>query len=324
MSARFGDAELAAKLEKALGSRGRVAGAATVADGQARVASVNAPLDADYEIGSVSKGITGLLYVDAIERGEVSPGSTLGDLLPMPDGDAQRISLSSLATHTSGLPRLPAAADPLTRTIALWRHGTNPYGETLGELLAQARDVKLEGSKPRYSNFGFELLGHAVASAAGMSYAELVRTRLAVPLGMQATYVPAHPEELRRSAVAGRSRLGGAREAWTGEAIGPAGGIRSSIEDLSRLVAALLDGSAPGVAALDDAAEFGPRVRIGAAWITIGLKGNRVTWHNGGTGGFRSWLGVDRTAGTGVAVVSAASAPTDGFGFRTLQGLTAP
>ena len=84
----------------------------------------------------------------------------------------------------------------------------------------------------------------------------------------------------------------GVQEPWTGEAIAPAGGLRAPITDLARLVAALLDGSAPGLAALDPVADFsGPRVRIGAAWITLEHQGREITWHNGGTGGFRSWLG---------------------------------
>jgi len=295
---------------------------ATISHGRVATASVNAPLGADYEIGSVSKGITGLLYTDAVERGEVSPESTLGDLIPMPPGDAAGVTLGALATHTSGLPRLPNAAEPLKRTIALMRHGTNPYGETVAELLEQARDVELSTSKPSYSNFGFELLGHAVATAAGTNFAELVRSRLTAPLGMHSTYTPAQPSELSPAALSGRSRRGRARQPWTGEAIGPAGGIRSTIGDLAVLAAALLDGSAPGITALDPVRDFAARTRIGAAWITIDLKGTAVTWHNGGTGGFRSWVGLDREAGTAVVVLSAASVPVDGLGFRTLQQVT--
>jgi CubicO group peptidase (beta-lactamase class C family) len=318
----FGADALAGKLQQALGKRGRPAAIATFTRGNATVASVNAPLEVDYEIGSVSKGITGLLYADAVARDEVSADATLGELLAVPSGEVASVRLGSLATHTSGLPRLPDAAEPLKRSIALWRHGTNPYGETLDELLEQTRDVKLSDPRPRYSNFGFELLGHAVARAAGMTYAELVRTRLTGPLGMASTYVPSSPSELRSTALAGRSRSGRSREPWTGEAIGPAGGIRSTIGDLSILVAALLDGSAPGIAALDPVIDFAPRTRIGAAWITIDLKGTPITWHNGGTGGFRSWLGLDRRAKAGVVVLSAASVPPDGLGFRMLQQVT--
>jgi CubicO group peptidase (beta-lactamase class C family) len=322
LMATFGDAGLAAQLEKALGRRGRPAAAATVSTDGHLVASVNAPLEADYEIGSVSKGLTGLLYADAVTRGEVTPSSTLGDFLPL-GGEVAGVTLGALSTHTSGLPRLPAAAQPWKRTIELWRHGTNPYREHLNELLDQASTVKLSEPKPAYSNLGFELLGHAVAGAAGMRYSELVRARLTGPLGMESTYVPTEPGELRPTAVAGTSRGGRPRQPWTGEAVGPAGGIRSSISDLVTLVGALLDGSAPGITALDPVRDFTSRTRIGAGWITIALRGHDITWHNGGTGGFRSWVGIDQAAGTGAVVLSAASLPTDGFGFRLLQQLNA-
>ena len=62
----------------------------------------------------------------------------------------------------------------------------------------------------------------------------------------------------------------------------------------------------------------GPAVRIGAAWITLEHHDRAITWHNGGTGGFRSWLGLDRRAGTGVAVLSATSRSVDRHGFELL------
>jgi len=271
------------------------------------------------EIGSVSKGITGLLYADALARGEVTGTTTLGDLLPLGPSPAAGLTLEAVSTHRSGLPRLPAAAQPLRRTLALWRHGTNPYGETLAELLEQVRDVALGKPQPRYSNLGFELLGHAVAAAAGMPYADLVRARIAEPLGLATLYAPATPADLSPAALTGRSSRGAAREAWTGEAIAPAGGLRASVTDMARLVGALLDRSAPGVAALDPAADFSRRVRIGAAWITLEHGGRAITWHNGGTGGFRSWLGLDRAAGTGAVVLTATSASVDRHGFALLS-----
>nr|BFE50687.1 hypothetical protein GCM10017745_41140 [Saccharothrix mutabilis subsp. capreolus] len=80
--------------------------------------------------------------------------------------------LSALSTHTSGLPSLAAA--PIGKTLALWFKGTNPYGETLDQLLAQARTVRPGPPRPRYSNLGFQLLGHALAAAAGTPFATLV------------------------------------------------------------------------------------------------------------------------------------------------------
>jgi CubicO group peptidase (beta-lactamase class C family) len=287
------------------------------------VASLGAPLDADYEIGSVSKGITGLLNADACARGELGPDTTHGDVLPLGDCPAAGVTLAAVSRHTSGLPGLPRSARPWRRTAAFLLHGTNPYGETLEELLAQARSVQLSAPRPRYSNFGFELLGHAVAAGAGMSYRALVRERLAAPLGLSSIYMPATAAELGPRAIIGTSRSGRPREPWTGEAVAPAGGIRASIGDMASLVQALLDGTAPGVAALDPVANFaGPAARIGAAWMTLRVKGRDITWHNGATGGFRTWAGLDREAGTGVVLLSATAVTVDRQGFRMLRELT--
>ncbi|WP_435971981.1 serine hydrolase domain-containing protein [Streptomyces sp. Qhu_M48] len=292
-------------------------------DGTARSATGSAPdagLDADFEIGSISKGVTGLLYAEALARGEIGARTTLGELLPLGDAPAGRVTLESLSIHRSGLPRIPPAADTWRRTFALWRHGTNPYGEDLGRLLDQTRGVRVGRPKPRYSNLGFELLGHALARAAGTTYGELVRLRVTDPLGLGCFYLPASAEQLRPGAVRGTNRKGRPQEPWTGEALGPAGGIRADIRSMARLTEALLDGSAPGLAALDPVAPLGTGARIGAAWITIRVKGLTVTWHNGGTGGFRSWLGLDRATGTGVVVLSATTASVDRHGFALLTG----
>lgn len=298
-----------------------MAAVATVSPAGTSVASVGASADADFEIGSISKGITGLLYADARERGEIGPSTTLGDVLPLDGTPVAGVTLSSITTHRSGLPRLPAS--PLRKSMALLLHGTNPYGETLDQLLTQSRGVRLGPARPRYSNLGFELLGHALASAAGTTFQGLLRDRVATPLGLDVCYAPATPADLRPAALTGTTRWGRKRQPWTGEALGPAGGIRARIGDMARLTAALLDGSAPGTAALDPVEIFTGRVvRIGAAWITIERKDRAITWHNGGTGGFRTWLGLDRTAGTAVVLLSATAISVDQHGFTLLEQLT--
>lgn len=317
------DTDLARSLRAALPARHTVAGVATVAGGVSREAVLGANADADFEIGSVSKGVTGLLYADALARGEVTAETTLGELLPMGEVPAARVRVGALSTHTSGLPRLPPSMAPLRRTVQMWRHGTNPYGESLAELLRQARDVPVGEARPCYSNFGYELLGHALASGAGTTYRELLQDRLAGPLRLSSVHAPATVADLRPTSLTGRSRRGRPHEPWTGEALAPAGGVRASAADLGTLVAALLDGSAPGSAALVPRLDFARGVRIGAAWMTLEHKGRTVTWHNGRTGGFATWVGMDRAAGTGVAVLSATSAAVDAAGFRLLTEATA-
>ncbi|HYN66368.1 MAG TPA: serine hydrolase domain-containing protein [Ornithinibacter sp.] len=318
-STASGDTDLADRAGHRLGRHHDRFVVAEVANGVARTAQVGLPGGSDLEIGSVSKGLTGMLFADSRERGETRDDTRLGTLLPLDGTAAADVTLGDLATHTSGLPRLAAGTGALRATWELWAHGTNPYGETLDELLDASRRTRVGRRHPSYSNLGAMLLGHALASAAGTTYADLLRDRLTGPLGMAATSVPATPAELGPAAVAGRSRRGRPAQAWTGEGLGPAGGIRSTAEDLGLLLRALLDGSAPGLAALEPVRRFTGPLRIGAAWLTLDRRGTLLTWHNGGTGGFRSVVVLDRAAGAGVALVSATARSVDRAGFALLE-----
>ena len=314
-----GDPDLAVRATRHLGARHDRFVVAQVAGGKARTAEVGVDTGAEVEIGSVSKGLTGMLLADSRDRGETRDDTRLGDLLPLAGAPASGITLGELATHTSGLPRLAVGAGALRATVDLWRHGTNPYGESLADLLAATRRTRLRHRRPRYSNLGFMLLGHALAAAAGTTYTVLLRDRLTAPLAMAATTVPATAGDLGPAAARGRSRRGRPREPWTGEAVGPAGGIRSTAGDLGRLMGALLDGTAPGATALDPVARFSGPLRIGAAWLALDRRGRTLTWHNGGTGGFRSVVVLDRAAGAGVALVSACARSVDRAGFALLE-----
>lgn len=294
---------------------------ATIEPGATRVAVQGIDPGDDLEIGSISKGLTALLLTDAVERGEMLLTDRLDTFLPLDGSPAGLVTLDALSRHRSGLPSLPAQAHMGRRTASWLLLATNPYGDTLAELLEQTRATKVGRPRPVYSNLGFQLLGHAVAAAAGRPYRDLLAERLLGPLGLTSASVPATPDELGQRAVVGRTRWGRRAEPWTGEALGPAGGVRMSVRDAATLARALLEGSAPGTAALEPVDDFVPGARIGAAWITSPHDGVDVTWHNGGTGGFRTWLGLDRSAGTAAVVLNARVRSVDAVGRRLLATL---
>ena len=99
--------DFGARLAALLGPRHRVAAAVSVSGTGASVASTGCGVDDDFEIGSISKGLTGLLYVDALERGEVTRRTTTGDVLPLGSSAASQVRLDAISRHRSGLPRLP-------------------------------------------------------------------------------------------------------------------------------------------------------------------------------------------------------------------------
>jgi CubicO group peptidase (beta-lactamase class C family) len=309
---------LARRAGELLGRKHTTYVVARVSPAGAETDAAGAGVHADVELGSVSKGVTGFLWHDAMARGEVARGATLADHLPI-EGPVGRVRLDALATHGAGLPRIAGGSDTLRRTWDLWRAGRNPYREDVPSLLAQVARIEPRPRKrPSYSNLGFQLLGHAVAAAAGSSYADLVAQRIAVPLGLTDTYVPVTADELRAGAVVPRNRSGGPVEPWANEAIAPAGGVRSSAADLAVLLRAMLDRSVPGARAMDPVAGFTGRLRIGAGWLSGPMLRRELTWHNGGTGGFRSFVGIDRENGVGVALVSASTRSVDGAAVRLL------
>jgi CubicO group peptidase (beta-lactamase class C family) len=323
MTGVHGDEALATKFRELVGARHKTFAVATVTPSGTTVASVGAPLDADYELGGISMGITGMLYADARERREIHRSTTLGELLPLGDVPAASVRLATITTHGSGL---PAVAKPPTffGSFAMSRKDLNPVGGSLDQRITETRQVKLRRRRSRFSHLGFELLGHALASAEGTTYQDLVRTRIAEPLGLDTCYVPMSPDQLRPGALIGTNRSGQTRQPWTGEALGPATGVRASIIDMARLVTALLDGSAPGAAALDPVENLsGPGIRIGAAWITNSdNKGYRGTWITGSTSGFSSWIGLNRPAGTALVVMSATAPSLTGSGLPGLNTLS--
>ena len=314
-----GDADLVRVVDRVFRTTGAAAVAVIAPQGELTT-TVGADRDSTFEIGSISKVLTGMLYRDATERGLVAPTTALRELLPLEGhGEVGAVSLSSLAIHRSGLPGLPPGMHPLRRNVDFWIHGENPYGDSLTELLDQTRNVRRGAPRPRYSNLGFQLLGHAVAKASGSDYERLLQNVLGPEFS-----TPARAEDLGPADLTGFSRFGRSLPAWVGEGLAPAGGVRATIGTMLGFLRSVLDGTARGLSALEPVSQFTPRVGIGAGWITLEFHGRAVTWHNGRTGGFSSWIGLDREAGVGVVVLSALARPVDRQGFRLLTEFVTP
>ena len=313
-----GDAEIVRAVDR--GFRSTPAAVAVVTPEREMTATVGSDHRPTFEIGSISKTLTGMLYRDAVERGLVSQATVLRELLPLEKhGEVGLVTLGALATHRSGLPGLPPGMHPLRRTLRFWTRGENPYGDSLTELLDQTRNMRLSTPRPRYSNLGFQLLGHAVAAAAGSSYEQLLQDVLGPGFS-----TPARVEDLGPGDRSGSDRFGRPMQAWVGEAVAPAGGVRATIGTMAGFLRSVLDGTVRGISALDAVADFTPRVGIGAGWLTLEHRGRKITWHNGSTGGFSSWIGLDRDAATGVIVLTAVHRSVDRQGFRLLGDFANP
>ncbi|MFD6949901.1 serine hydrolase [Nocardiopsis sp. TSRI0078] len=274
-----------------------------------------------YEIGSVTKTMTGALLADAIGRGEVTEDTRLGELVGLDGAPAADATLAELSSHRSGLPKLPGRLTDHITSLVASNLGRDPYPYDYDTLVAQVAAAELsDRGESHYSNMGTAVLGHALANAAGTDYATLVRERLLDPLGMDETTLPDSRDDLPEDATVGYTDRGRLAEPWLAHAYAPAGGVRSTPADMERYVRALLEGAAPGMAALEPRWDDGQGGRIGFAWVVQEHGGTEVTWHNGGTGGFAAMVALDREGGRAVLAFGNTTTGLEPLALELLTG----
>lgn len=267
-----------------------------------------------FQIGSVTKSLTATLAALFVERGLLAWEDRLGDHLWEPDAVPDTsLSLRHLATHTSGL---PGDAPTLRRP-----HDDYPIlAFTHVELYASLRAARLgfePGTDWAYSNLGYAALGHVLERVSGKPYESLLRDELLDPLGMSSTTVTLWPELSDRLARPyyydeASSELT-PYTPWDSEALAPAGGVASTVEDLGRLVAFLFrarDGreSRIGAASLEALQSIQWRMDerrgYGMGWFVEEREGvGSVLYHGGGVDGYSAWLALAPRRDLGVIVL---------------------
>ncbi|MEU3018972.1 MULTISPECIES: serine hydrolase domain-containing protein [unclassified Nocardiopsis] len=307
LSARAsGDAELAERARPLLQAGPRRTAAVVEVDGdRVREAYFGADGTTLYEVGSVTKALTGLLLAEAIARGEVEADTRLGTLLDLGEAPAARVTLAELASHRSGLPRNPPGVSTALTMFLDSLRNRDPYTGDLDSLVAGAARADLtDRGAFAYSNLGPALLGQSLAEAAGTDYETLLRERVLEPLAMDRTVVPAHPEDVPSTAAVGHGRNGRPYAPSADATWAPIGGVHSTGGDMGLLARALVAGQAPGVLALDPRWDDGEGDGVGLGWFVTDHDGTDVTWHNGMTGGFAAMVALDREGGRAVVVLA--------------------
>jgi CubicO group peptidase (beta-lactamase class C family) len=293
----------------------------------ARAARDTGPLDGDtiFEIGSMTKVFTSLLLADAVQRKEVALTDPLTKYLPAPVKVPERgraITLQDLANHTSGLPRIPSNLAPRDRK--------NPYAgysvEQIDQFLSGYQLTRDVGSRYEYSNFGGGLLGHILARRAGMDYEALVKARIAGPLGMRDTTIALTPALKARLTGGHTSALEPAAN-WDLPTLAGAGALRSSASDMLTFLSAAIGHTASPLSAAFSTmlatrwpTGQGP-MQIALGWHVSSTPGGDIVCHNGGTGGYRSFMGYHSRTGVGVVALSNTStlAGVDDIGRHLLD-----
>ncbi len=274
-----------------------------------------------FEIGSISKVFTALLAQTQVDAGKLRWDDTLAERFPdltFASKAVGAISLRELAAHRSGLPRLPDNLEAID-------FGDPFTGYNRKKLLGFLSAFKPKKLKKQYdySNLGAGILGEVAADAAGLSFVEATEKHLLAPLAMSRSGF--NPEKLGTDQLAIGYSAGEDAANWTSSnALAGAGSLLSTSKDLMSFVHRNLSQGAldEALAAIREA-QYSGETALG--WhLTDADTKDIMYWHNGGTGGYASFIAYRPSDKRGFVLLSSS---TDydlitELGFAQMSGKT--
>jgi beta-lactamase class C len=266
--------------------------------------------DSIFNLASVGKVFAATLLAQAVKQGELRLDDPIADYMPelRQGADIRRVTFGQLASHTSGLPRVPQDHEP-------WHRGKYTLADFIRFLEAWRADPDHQpGQRYLYSNAGMVLLRLALQGRFKTPFATLMQQRLTGRLGMSSTALPL-PAALASRAVQGYGPQGmpigepGGQQRtiqWPG-----AGQLYSSPRDMAVFLTANL-GELAGHRQLEQAmvlAQRGvfivnPRFAQALAWQIIDTRTVTIVDKNGGLNNTSTYIGMIPRAKIGVVILS--------------------
>jgi hypothetical protein len=141
---------------------------------------------------------------------------------------------------------------------------------------------------------------------------------------MNSTRLKLTPEMQARLAQ-GHNEAGQPAMNWDIPTLAGAGALRSTVNDLLLFVAANLSATNSTLTTIIQQTHVvqsgtgASNLEIALGWHVLKKEGSEIVWHNGGTGGYRSFLGFDKSSGRGVVVLSNSANDIDDIGRHLLN-----
>ncbi len=194
--------------------------------------------DAVFQLGSVSKMLTGIVISNLIEEGKIKLEESIvsylpNELSPKTIDKLRPITVRDLLHHRSGLPRN-------SKVILKNKKGNDAYlyGYSEEDFMTDLNKLKVKpapGEKFRYSNFGYGLLGYIAERVSEMSYEDLLQKYLSTEYSMTNTSTKTPVKNLVQPYRKDDRRV--ETQAWNLGKCTPGGGIFTTSEDMTRLLA---------------------------------------------------------------------------------------
>jgi len=278
-----------------------------------------------YEIGSITKVFTSLLLADMSVKQQLKLEDPISKYLPAwvksPVKNGKEMSLLTLSTHRSGMPRFPYNVDP--------KNWDNPYVDYTEKQLYEyvsgfEPDVDFD-TRWRYSNTAYGLLGNILCRVAGKNFEALVKQRICIPLQMNNTVITLNKKRLANMAI-GHTEYGQPTVFTDLAVLDGAGALRSDVNDLLTFAEANLGMTATALypamelTHLEQAKKDGnDNLYTTMGWTLSKNNGHDLLYKDGGTAGYRTFLGIDKKNKIGVVVLSNSNNSVTDIGWHILD-----
>lgn len=254
-----------------------------------------------YEIGSITKTFTTSLLCKAVIEGRVSLDDSIDKYLSLPDKDYYP-TIERIVTHTSGYKNYYFEKPMITN---FFKKYNDFNGITEEMLIKRIGKISLKDSEFSftYSNFGISALGVVLERIYDEDYTKLINEYILNDLGLKNTRISDGSIKIKNGWK------------WTeSDAYLPAGALLSDITDMLQYLEMNMTGKfdylsfAHNTLAEVEATsgingKMGIRIdAVGAGWIID--KENNITWHNGGTSNYNSYIGFNKEKQIGVVILS--------------------
>ncbi len=261
--------------------------------------------DTVYEIGSISKVFTGILLADSIQKNLVKLDDPIQKHLPptikVPIHSKQPILLVHLATHRSGLTRMPSNFYP--------SNPMNPYADyTVKNMydFLNGHKLRREPGIFEYSNYGMGLLGHILALKQKTSYEQILIKDICNPLNMNDTRIKLS-KKMKKNLATPYNKVQFQMQNWDLPTLAGAGGIRSTCNDMIKFIEANLKKGDDQISkSLSIARQKQQNLKnnpaMGLNWFIA--RDGITRLHGGMTGGYCSYMAVAPSLNAGVIVLA--------------------
>ncbi|SDJ06421.1 CubicO group peptidase, beta-lactamase class C family [Pedobacter sp. ok626] len=253
---------------------------------------LNVPMTTDmvFKIGSVTKQFTAVAILQLLEQGKLNLQDDITKYIPDYPTKGSKITIEHLLTHTSGIKSYTGMTD----FGKMMPNNMTPL-ELIQIIKTQPVDFA-PGTKFKYNNSGYFILGYIIEKITGMPYGKYIEDHVFKLADMSTSYYGDNDRIIKNRAAGYDPGPKGLGNAILLSMTLPyaAGSLMSTVGDLYKWNQALFSYKIIKKESLDKALKpyvlsTGKATKYGYGLILDSLQGSPIILHGGGINGFLSY-----------------------------------